>query len=236
MLNPEPRNWTSSHLSFQRSFRAVCAACLIALVAAVTPGCKRDEVTHVQTSSAPQAANAAPTGPPMAAPGQPASGAPMMPPVQAPPGLAGDVPPPPRPAKALQWALPKGWKEELIGGMRYATLTPPVKGRIDVSVVVLPGPAGGELANVNRWRSQLGLPPIDEAQLSSARRSVQSKAGPLSLYDFTGEGEKKSRMMAGLAIFEGSSWFFKMVGDADAVAAAQKDFVTLLESLHFEAH
>ena len=135
----------------------------------------------------------------------------------------------------MKWTLPKGWSATLVGGMRYATLTAPVKGHVDVSIVVLPGPAGGELANVNRWRGQLGLGPIDEPQLATSRTAIKSKAGPLSLYDFTGEGEKKSRMLAGLGMFDGSSWFVKMVGDADAVAAGKADFVHILESLHFDA-
>jgi hypothetical protein len=224
-----------SGVAHRRGVRASAAASIsLVFAVALSPGCKREEVTHVQTSSSPQAQPS--PGAPMQAP----QGAPMMQPPtgapgQAPPGMAGDVAPPPRPANAIQWTLPKGWTEAMTGGMRYATLTPPVKGHVDVSVVVLPGPAGGELANVNRWRGQLGLGPIGDAELASSRKPVKSKAGPVSLYDFTGEGEKKSRMMAGLAVFDGSSWFVKMVGDADAVAAAQKDFVHILESLHFAA-
>ena len=78
-------------------------------------------------------------------------------------------PPPPRPTGqgALKWALPKGWTETPGSGMRYATLTPPGAGKVEMSVVVLPGAAGGELANVNRWRGQIGLPPLDEAALGS---------------------------------------------------------------------
>jgi hypothetical protein len=148
--------------------------------------------------------------------------------------MAGEVAASPAPASALQWTLPRGWTATLVGGMRYATLKPPVEGRIDVSVVVLPGPAGGELANVNRWRGQLGLGAIDEPALASVRQAVQTKAGPLSVYDFTSEGEKKSRMVAGLAFLEGNSWFVKMIGDAGAVAAARADFIHLLQSLHFD--
>ena len=118
--------------------------------------------------------------------------------------------------------------------MRYATLTPPVAGRIDASVVVLPGPAGGELANVNRWRGQIGLPPLDEAALAKARKVVKTKAGPLRVYDFASEGATPNRLVAGLTEAKGDTWFVKITGDAAAVGAAREDFMKLLGSLRFE--
>ena len=149
--------------------------------------------------------------------------------------MAGDVAAPPRPASGgLRWTLPKGWTEAAGGQMRYATLKPPVAGKIDGSVVVLPGPAGGELANVNRWRNQIGLPPIDEAALASARKVVKTKAGPLNVYDFSSGGKAGSRLVAGLTESGGNTWFVKLTGDAGAVSAAREDFMKLLGSLRFE--
>jgi hypothetical protein len=151
--------------------------------------------------------------------------------------MAGDLPPPPAvTGPALRWTLPNGWSENLSGGMRYATLKPATPGRVEVTVVVLPGPAGGELANVNRWRGQIGLAPIDEPALAGARKRIATKAGPVSVYDFESEGQARSRVVAALATAaDGNSWFVKMSGDAAPVGAARGDFVRLLESLRFEA-
>jgi hypothetical protein len=129
----------------------------------------------------------------------------------------GQLPPPPRPTGkgALKWALPKGWTETPGSGMRYATLTPPGAGKLEMSVVVLPGPAGGEPANVNRWRGQIGLPPL--------------------VYDFTSLGDVKTRMVAGLlATADGNTWFFKLMGNAEPVAKAKPAFMKYLESLHLD--
>ncbi len=142
------------------------------------------------------------------------------------------IPNPPRPAGGLRWTLPKGWAEGAGDGMRYATLKPPVAGKVEVSVVVLPGVAGGEAANVNRWRGQLGLAAMDEGSLAKGREIVRTKAGPFSVYDFESGGEKKSRMVAALALLDGSTWFLKLLGDAPAVAAARPDFIHILEGLH----
>lgn len=199
----------------------VAAAAAISLLA----GCRREEVTHARVPKLPQAAGESAAG---------GGGAPGM--LLGRSGGAADVPAPPAPsgAGALRWTLPKGWAEAQAGGMRFATLRAPVSGKVDVSVVVLPGPAGGELANVNRWRGQIGLSPLDEAALASSRRTLRTRAGEVSLYDFTSEGQSRSRLVAGLLEANGNSWFVKMVGDAGPVGAARPDFIRLLETLRFE--
>jgi len=186
---------------------AILAAGIIA-----AGGCSRDDVTHVRVPKPPATIPAAAATP-----------------------ATVDLPAAPaRRQGGLRWTLPKGWTESAGGQMRYATLKPPVVGKVDASVVVLPGPAGGELANVNRWRGQIGLPPLDDGALAKARKVVKTKAGPLKIYDFTSEGATRSRLVAGLAEAKGDTWFVKITGDADAVGAAREDFMKLLGSLRFE--
>ncbi len=185
----------------------VAAACLVATA------CDRDEVSYYRVPKAP----------------------PQEPAAVRPAAMDGDVPRPSRPASGgLRWTLPTGWTESAGGAMRYATFRIPVAGKVDGSVVVLPGPAGGELANVNRWRNQIGLPPLDEAALAGARKVLHTKAGPLKVYDFSNGGNAGTRVVAGLAEIGGSTWFVKLSGDAPSVAAARGDFMKLLGSLRLE--
>ena len=60
----------------------------------------------------------------------------------------------------LQWTLPAGWTEVAPGEMSIASfkVSGPNGAEADVTVVPLPGMAGGDTANVNRWRGQVGLP------------------------------------------------------------------------------
>ena len=194
-------------------------AVAVAALAGMLAGCSRDDVSHARVPKVPA------TAVPGAPAGMPEAGVPGA------PGGGVESPPAPQGASALAWTLPRGWTESGPSSMRHATLKAPVEGRLDVSVVVLPGPAGGELANVNRWRNQIGLPPLDEAALGAARKTVRSKAGPVSVFDFTSEGQAKSRMIAGLLAVGGNTWFVKMVGDAGPVGTAKPDFTRLLESL-----
>jgi hypothetical protein len=191
--------------------RKVPGLLVVLLVAA---GCGKDEVAHYRV---PRQA---------LAPGQAGAAAPA--------GMAGSVPPPPAASETgeLSWKLPKGWTESRSGGgMRYATIKPAAAGKVEVSVTVFPGPAGGELANVNRWRNQIGLPPIDDAELVKGRKALKSPAGELAMFDYTSDGATKTRLVAAILFAGGNSWFVKMVGDAGPVAASRADFVRLLESL-----
>jgi len=198
------------YLRNQAASGLTAGALLLALA-----GCGRDDVSRYRVPK--QAGTPA---------GEAASGAGM-------PGLAGSVPPPPDVSTAgeLQWALPKGWTDSRAGGMRYATLKPTAAGKIDVSVTVFPGPAGGEIANVNRWRNQIGLPPVDEAALARDRKALKSPAGSVAIFDYTSDGQTKTRLVAAILFAGGNSWFVKMVGDVGPVAASRADFIRLLESL-----
>jgi len=191
-------------------FRARCAGLVACALLFGAAACRRDEITLVRV----------PKGRPAQEPAATTAGAEASP--SSPPA-----------GHTLAWTLPDGWKQTAGSGMRFATLVPPASGRIDVSVVVLPGPAGGEQANVNRWRGQIGLPPLDELALASARKAVATGAGSLSLYDFSDEPGAR-RTVAGLLVSGGSSWFVKMTGDAEPVRATLPDFMRLLRALRFE--
>lgn len=200
------------------SFRPAEPALLAGLLLLLAVGCNRDQVAHYRVPKSSEAAPAA-SMPPMGMPGMPEADA----------GAA-------QPARAsLSWTLPKGWRQEPGSGMRFATLKPPVTGKLDVSVIVLPGPAGGELANVNRWRGQMGLPPFDAAAEAAQRKILKTKAGDLAVFDFTGQTPDKGRMVAGLiTTSDGNTWFLKMAGDPGPVEQAKPEFMRLMGSIHLD--
>lgn len=69
-----------------------------------------------------------------------------------------------------RWVMPAGWtRDQTSRPMRLATLiAPDPAGPIEVAVTRFPGRVGGELANLNRWREQLGLSPITQNELDEA--------------------------------------------------------------------
>ncbi len=146
-----------------------------------------------------------------------------------------------RAAPRLQWKLPAGWEELAPGEMRVASFK--VKGQgtkqADVSVIPLPGTAGGDLNNVNRWRvDQAGLQPVSAEELKQLAQSVEIAGQPADLYDVAGKNPgsgEPARILGTIQHREGTAWFFKMTGDDDLVAQQKPAFVEFLKSLKFEA-
>jgi hypothetical protein len=110
--------------------------------------------------------------------------------------------------------------------------------KVEITVVTFPGQAGGELENVNRWRRQIGLPPIGADEIKSENVMIGGNAA--KVYDLTGAepaaaGEAKKRTVAAIALVNGDSWFFKMSGDAELAAAQRPAFDEFLKSVTFGA-
>jgi hypothetical protein len=100
----------------------------------------------------------------------------------------------------IAWKLPDGWKQlpgghkELpAGGERYATLRLGAEAPLDLPVdkFARVGAMGSELANIDRWRSQLGLPPIKEAQLDELVQRVDIGGATATLVDMKGPGPRE---------------------------------------------
>ena len=73
--------------------------------------------------------------------------------------------------------------------MRLASFkaTAPNGKETDISVVSLPGIAGGDLANVNRWRGQVQLAPIDEDTLAKSAERVQANGHDYLVVDLVSD-------------------------------------------------
>jgi hypothetical protein len=139
---------------------------------------------------------------------------------------------------ALQWKLPSGWEEKAPGEMRLASfrVTGPESKTADVGVFPLPGMAGGDLDNVNRWRGQVGLPPISEDERRQTALAVAVDSQPAQVYEMAGQNPgsgEKTRILAAILRKDGVAWFFKMTGDDSLVENEKGNFVEWLKSLKF---
>jgi hypothetical protein len=138
--------------------------------------------------------------------------------------------PSPGGAADLAWATPARWQEEPASGMRAASFKVP--GGAEVSVIVLDGDAGGPKANVDRWRAQVGLAALSQAEFAHDASRISSAAGELRLVDFVGAGAFSGRrVVAAILPRGGRSWFFKLSGPRAATDAAKPDFLALLRGL-----
>jgi hypothetical protein len=140
---------------------------------------------------------------------------------------------------SLSWKTPEGWEEVAPGEMRLASFR--LKGdggkQADVSIVPLPGLAGGDVGNVNRWRGQVGLPPVDEAEIAKLAQPVEVAGQSGQLFEQAGKAagsDDLTRILAVIFRKDGTAWFFKMTGNDDLVAKQKPVFVGFLKTLNFQ--
>jgi len=141
----------------------------------------------------------------------------------------------------LNYKLPLGWKEVPPGEMRAASLR--VAGKegkqADVSVVPLPGLAGSDLDNVDRWRGQVGLSGVTQEELAKLAQPVTIDHQAAQLYEQAGQSGgsgEKIRILAAITRREGVAWFFKMTGADELVAQQKPAFIEFLQSVTFPAN
>jgi hypothetical protein len=140
----------------------------------------------------------------------------------------------------FKWLTPVGWTEVAPGEMRVASFS--IKSQdnkqADVSVVPLPGKAGGDAANVNRWRGQVALPALPADEVRKLAEAVKVGDQPGELYDVSGTNTSSgepSRILAVIHHREGTAWFFKMTGDPQLVGQQKPAFVEFLKSSQFSS-
>lgn len=114
--------------------------------------------------------------------------------------LIGSVHFPPGADAPPKWELPAGWQQQPASGMRFATIVLDGEGKpLELSVIPLPSPAadpdGYALSNVNRWRAQLGLPPIAPAQLAKKTEQLQLNGVKATLVNLEGHMASQQGMM-----------------------------------------
>ena len=150
----------------------------------------------------------------------------------APPGMSAES------APGIADTAPPGWEPQPLSSMRQASYL--VKGDngavADVSLVILGGPAGGVLENVNRWLGQIGQPAITDEKLAQMAEKISAPLGEVSVVDLeglppAGDPAKDGRILAGIASDGSRTFFFKMRGNAALVAAQKKNFAQWISSV-----
>src|SRR5207302_6366403 len=128
--------------------------------------------------------------------------------------------------------LPAGWEPVAVapGEMRIASFH--IRGKdgeaADLTIVPLAGMAGGDLANLNRWRGQVSQPPVTEGELAKLAEPVQIAGQAGQLFDQSGanpDSGKKTRILAAVLRREGTAWSVEMRGGDELVAQQKPAFV-----------
>ena len=142
----------------------------------------------------------------------------------------------------LSWTTPEGWTEAPAGsdpsGMRLIDMRfgPNREGECYLSIIR--GEAGGLEANVNRWRGQMGLPPMlaDELAQLPKKMLVNRESSFVSFDgDYSGVGAtaavKDWRMMGLLQQAPEFMLFVKIIGPRELVIKNEAAFEQFAQSI-----
>lgn len=141
----------------------------------------------------------------------------------------------------LAFTAPNGWTESKGSSIRIASFSISKEGYppADFSVTSFPGDTGGLVANVNRWRGQIGLAAWTPAQVNAAVETLTNTAGlDFKMLELKPDSENENPATdewIRVAVMEkaGMSWFFKLKGDAVLVDLQRDEFTSFIESVHF---
>ncbi|MEO7797405.1 MAG: hypothetical protein ABIY47_06725 [Opitutaceae bacterium] len=137
----------------------------------------------------------------------------------------------------LTWTAPAPWKLKPAAPMRKATYGIPGDGgaEAELTITAFPNDVGGEAANLNRWRSQVKLPPAAEAELAS--QVTRSTVNGLSIVvgDFANPQVPASpgpqRILGAIVPVPGGTWFFKLSGSDAQLTKEKPAFLAFLQSV-----
>jgi hypothetical protein len=179
-------------------------ACAVLVLLLLTSGCRDREITAYR----------APKDPAVPLPGAPSE-------ASAKEGMANTAVP--TGGDNLTWTAPAHWTAKPASAMRKGSYA--IKDgdtEADLSITSFPGDTGGLLANLNRWRGQISLPPLTQDQLNANREHVDIGALHVDVVDFAGTANGAPvRIIGAVVPLEGETWFFKLMGP-DALVAREK--------------
>ncbi len=133
---------------------------------------------------------------------------------------------------SLAWTAPAHWTSAQGSAMRKATYA--IKGdggAAELAVTAFPGDVGGDLANLNRWRGQIGLGEVAQAEFEATTQHLDRNGLHMTVVNIVGTGAGAQRILGAIVPHAGATWFFKMTGPDALVAKELAAFTAFLDTI-----
>ena len=136
---------------------------------------------------------------------------------------------------AVVWSVPNDW-EEIAGNTFslavYKILN--VKDYSEISVSKFPGDAGGVESNVNRWRRQVELSPLNLDQIISESITKINPIGRYSLHKIINNEKIKTAFLCMILPLDDSTIFVKLKSTKNEINNLEQSFIEFCSSFRFE--
>ena len=133
----------------------------------------------------------------------------------------------------LSWEKPETWIETSGHAMRLVSFNVPFsKGIGDLSMTTFEGSSGGVEANVNRWRQQIGLEPLNVSEIEQSSYSKDGRLGEYKFFKLMNEKNPDSAILSAIFELESSTLFVKLAINYNGIEEAENDFITFCKSIH----
>ena len=130
----------------------------------------------------------------------------------------------------LKWETPEEWQPGKVSNLRLASflVSDGKNDSLDISVTSFPGSTGSLVSNINRWRGQIQLPPIEKNQLLEVTTPIHIDNEEAVLVDLSSDTQ---RIIVAVLEYANQSLFFKLTGDQHLAEQQYINFIDFLASI-----
>jgi hypothetical protein len=137
-----------------------------------------------------------------------------------------------------QWQIPAGWAEAPGGQFLVAKFNIPGEGsqQASVNVSMSAGDGGGWVGNVNRWRRQVGLGELPEADIAKQTVTIDVEGGKATVVEMSGTDPRttqKTKVIGVMVPRSGQAWFFKLMGSDQLADREKASFLKFVQSAQY---
>ena len=135
------------------------------------------------------------------------------------------------------WAVPDNWAQDPSPSsiVSVAFNIDNAQGKSRVTVTTLAGDGGGLLPNFNRWRRQLGLPPVDRPE-DQPTTQINGPPGvsTVTVVDLlapASDPATRQRFLVAVLPYQNNTWYIKLTGPDTAVEQEKQAFEQFVASI-----
>lgn len=144
----------------------------------------------------------------------------------------------------FKFETPSGWQQRPASGIRKVEFVIEEGGKSAQATAIdfpaaSPPMMSDPVANVRRWRGEVGLPPVSDDEIKKSMQPLKIDGIEAMWVDVVpdtsqpGQSQAERGTLAAMLTRGDAIWFFKLSGDRDVVAAQREKFKSFLKSLEF---